>query len=517
MIRKLPPLEEMTLRQLRRVASTYGISHYSRMRKAQLLWVIRSVQQPTSIVPASRRLEPQEEVEAAKFNLGQPDTDRSGSLPVGELASVDEGLSYLPEGYGESRIVLMPRDPLWAYVYWDVPNEQREILRRQGGQSLTLRVYDVTDWRANLMRASSGSIEVPQEFQAYPCDELARDWYLPIPVSDRDYVVEIGYTCGDGRWLGLARSIPIHVPPVYPSEWADEHFVEVQWHDQLENRQIYLLQPPDSLSRSLNPLGSPHPLAAHTTGSGHHLQRPSSHHNGSHSSSTDPYLLLDFNGLGSKLAGVTGDRTPIASYSASYTPSHGSSNGSHSASHGSNPGSNSGSNPGSHGQSSTLNGAAHGSGHGNANGSAHGNTNGSANGSASPSPIPSNRPHSPTRNKVTSPPPIPSLGYPLGQGGEPIPAFGMEMEPEGTAWNLGSGGNGFDSPNLAAPPVVQPQRLHPQWSSDRWVNQAQGLGCGVMVAKEASSAAPGALDWSTLVADCKAMVWSAWEWLCRWG
>jgi len=37
-------MEEMTLRQLRKVASDYGVSRYSRMRKFQLLASIQEVQ-----------------------------------------------------------------------------------------------------------------------------------------------------------------------------------------------------------------------------------------------------------------------------------------------------------------------------------------------------------------------------------------------------------------------------------------------------------------------------------------
>lgn len=40
-------------------------------------------------------------------------------------------------------------------------------------------------------------------------DELAREWYLPISVSDRNYVLDIGYRCFDGRWLILARSASV--------------------------------------------------------------------------------------------------------------------------------------------------------------------------------------------------------------------------------------------------------------------------------------------------------------------
>jgi len=233
MTKERPPLEDMTLRQLRRVASEYGVSRYSRMRKEQLLASIQEIQQRTQGTSISARpLEAQAEVEAAKFDLGQD--DRVG----GSLSAVDEGLNELPAGYGESRIVLMPRDPQWAYTYWDIPNEQKEALRHQGGQQIALRLYDVTN--INLAYQS------PHSIQEYPSDELAREWYLPIPVSDRDYVVDIGYRCADGRWLVLARSAPVRVPPVYPSDWIDDQFITVAWEETLIDKTFLELVPPSA-------------------------------------------------------------------------------------------------------------------------------------------------------------------------------------------------------------------------------------------------------------------------------
>ena len=225
-----PPLNEMTLRQLRRVASECGVSRYSRMRKDQLLASIEEIQRSRLSPTQTRKLEAQEEVEAAKFDVGQSD------LTGGALAAVDEDLTELPEGYGESRVVIMPRDPQWAYTYWDVPNEHKEDLRRQGGQQLALRLYDVTD--------ISGEYQSPHSVQEYPCDELAREWYLPIPVSDRDYMVEIGYRCADGRWLVLARSAPVRVPPVYPSDWIEDQFVTVSWEEELRGQTFLELVSP---------------------------------------------------------------------------------------------------------------------------------------------------------------------------------------------------------------------------------------------------------------------------------
>ncbi len=230
MAKERPPLEEMTLRQLRKVASEYSISRYSRMRKSQLLASIQEVQRTKLSLSPSRSLEAQETVEAAKFELGQE--DRTG----GSLADVDEGLADLPSGYGESRIVLLPRDPQWAYTYWDIPNEHKQELRRQGGQQLALRIYDVSD--INIEYQS------PHSIQEYPADELAREWYIPVPVSDRDYVIDIGYRAADGRWLVLARSTRVHIPPVYPSDWIEDVFVTVNFEEDLRGKTQYELVPP---------------------------------------------------------------------------------------------------------------------------------------------------------------------------------------------------------------------------------------------------------------------------------
>ncbi|MDB9539264.1 DUF4912 domain-containing protein [Anabaenopsis tanganyikae CS-531] len=230
MAKERPPLEEMTLRQLRKVASEYSISRYSRMRKSQLLAAIQEVQHSKVSLNPTRSLEAQETVEAAKFELGQE--DRTG----GSLADVDEGIADLPQGYGESRIVLLPRDPQWAYAYWDIPNEHKAELRQQGGQQLALRIYDVSDVDLDLQR--------PHSIQEYPADELAREWYIPIPVSDRDYVVDIGYRTADGRWLVLARSARVHIPPVYPSDWIEDAFVTVNFEEDLRGKTVYELVPP---------------------------------------------------------------------------------------------------------------------------------------------------------------------------------------------------------------------------------------------------------------------------------
>ncbi|MFZ9738039.1 MAG: DUF4912 domain-containing protein [Prochlorotrichaceae cyanobacterium] len=262
-------LEEMTLRQLRRIASSYRVSRYSRMRKSQLVEAIESIEeQQQGVDIAPRRFEAQEEVGAAKFNLGQASTSEDN------LVLLDESLEDLPDGYGESRIVMMPRDPQWAYVYWDLPNDAREAMRRQGGEILTLRLYDVT----GLEEGSLPELSI----QEHSCDELAREWYLSLPISDRDYQAEIGYRSQGGAWFPLAQSGRVHVPPIYPSEWVEDYFVKVSWEEELVDRSpIHSLQIPVDMPQRIMehwvfhaaaeyPSGSGHQfLSSHAVGSGH--------------------------------------------------------------------------------------------------------------------------------------------------------------------------------------------------------------------------------------------------------
>ncbi|MBN4000984.1 DUF4912 domain-containing protein [Nostoc sp. LPT] len=120
----------------------------------------------------------------------------------------------------ESSIVLTPRTPKWAYVSWYISKAQSEALRQQGGSQLVVRLYDVT--------GIDLSYQSPQLVQQYESEEVARDRFVAIPVSDRDYMVEIGYIAdGDAyggklRWLLIARSANVRV---FSRSYGDFWFV----------------------------------------------------------------------------------------------------------------------------------------------------------------------------------------------------------------------------------------------------------------------------------------------------
>ncbi|MFQ4142645.1 extracellular solute-binding protein [Chlorogloeopsis sp. ULAP02] len=109
-----------------------------------------------------------------------------------------------PTMKGDCRIILVPRNSGDAYAYWEISDEYKEAARQQGGRRLMLRVHDVTNLDIDNQQAHST--------QEYRCDEHDQDKHISIPVSDRDYIAEIGYYTDENRWLRIIRSFHVHVP-----------------------------------------------------------------------------------------------------------------------------------------------------------------------------------------------------------------------------------------------------------------------------------------------------------------
>jgi hypothetical protein len=115
-------------------------------------------------------------------------------------------------------VVFLPRDPQWAYVFWEIAEEDREEAEQEGATQLCLRVADVT--------GLSGGSSHPHTLQELVVDSHATEWYLPVPLSDREYRVELGYRkAGGGGWISLAFSSVARVPALHPSEQILDQFV----------------------------------------------------------------------------------------------------------------------------------------------------------------------------------------------------------------------------------------------------------------------------------------------------
>ena len=100
-------------------------------------------------------------------------------------------------------IVLVPQTAREAVVRWQLTEAQKIDARSQGGIDLALRLYDVTGINPDR--------DALENFYQYDCSELTQELRIEVPVPARDYVVEVGYLDRTGEWIGVARSLAVHI------------------------------------------------------------------------------------------------------------------------------------------------------------------------------------------------------------------------------------------------------------------------------------------------------------------
>ncbi|MFN9693303.1 MAG: DUF4912 domain-containing protein [Synechococcaceae cyanobacterium] len=118
---------------------------------------------------------------------------------------------------GRTQVTFLPRDPQWAYVFWTISSADRQRAADAGAQQLCLRVADVTGLPLGAAH--------PHTLQELVVQANASEWYLPVPLCDREYRVELGYRLGRGGSLPLAVSSVARVPADGPSAVVADAFV----------------------------------------------------------------------------------------------------------------------------------------------------------------------------------------------------------------------------------------------------------------------------------------------------
>ena len=185
-------LGNWTLVQLRELAKRLGLSGYSRMNKSGLLDAVQQAL-PTSAPSMATEPEP------------ASGSERSVAVPAPVAPEVP------------SHITFLPRDPQWAVVFWEISSSDQERATAAGALQLCLRVADVTGLPAGAVH--------PHTLQELVVSAGAREWHLPMPVSDRDYRVELGYRTAGGGWFSLAISSVARMPAQEPASVVADAFL----------------------------------------------------------------------------------------------------------------------------------------------------------------------------------------------------------------------------------------------------------------------------------------------------
>lgn len=119
----------------------------------------------------------------------------------------------LPSGYGDNRLVMMARDPYWAYVYWDLtPTRMRDLSRQARHEAGHPR------W---VLRAYSAPLHPVMEkggFFDVEIDIHSGSYYLNLSRPGARFLVEIGVVDAAGMFHGAAQSNPVIMPMDHPVE-----------------------------------------------------------------------------------------------------------------------------------------------------------------------------------------------------------------------------------------------------------------------------------------------------------
>jgi hypothetical protein len=103
-----------------------------------------------------------------------------------------------------TQVVFLPRDHQWGYCFWSISADDQARAQAAAAGSLCLRLADVT----GLVNPQAQ----PHALREVVVYSDAHEWFIPVPLADRDYRVELGYRLNGGGWLSLATSGVARMP-----------------------------------------------------------------------------------------------------------------------------------------------------------------------------------------------------------------------------------------------------------------------------------------------------------------
>lgn len=131
----------------------------------------------------------------------------------------------LPSNYGDTKAVMLPRDPIWIYVYWEINRETVERIKSKYGQNfdasgLAIRVYDVTGIDFDGANAN--------RFFDISVNPNAMSWYINVGEFNRSWCVDVGYILKNGKFITVARTDSMAMPRHGVSDVTDEQWALLQ-------------------------------------------------------------------------------------------------------------------------------------------------------------------------------------------------------------------------------------------------------------------------------------------------
>ncbi|WP_041691216.1 DUF4912 domain-containing protein [Elusimicrobium minutum] len=132
----------------------------------------------------------------------------------------------LPSGYGKTEAFLLPKDPAWMFLFWEITGSTYDYIKSQNGFDIfdkakqIVRLHDTTDVNFDGFN-SNGYSDVQIAFSS-------NSWYLAVPNPGRCYTADLGLLSLEGKFILIARSNPVTVPSGRISDVIDEKWMVVE-------------------------------------------------------------------------------------------------------------------------------------------------------------------------------------------------------------------------------------------------------------------------------------------------
>ena len=118
----------------------------------------------------------------------------------------------LPSRYGETKAVLLARDPYWIYAYWEITADQQKAAKASLGEE-----YGRSGTVLRVFQSPGPEGGEPLFIYDVEVKSYITSWYLNVHRPDRDYFIEIIQRSPSGRLFLLARSNTVATPRDFAS------------------------------------------------------------------------------------------------------------------------------------------------------------------------------------------------------------------------------------------------------------------------------------------------------------
>ena len=140
--------------------------------------------------------------------------------------SVPQDNADIPSGYGTTESYLLPKDPAWMFLFWEITAATFDYVRGQYGDVLNhsrtiIRLYDITD--VNYFDGTNANChyDMPVVFDV-------KNWYVHAPQSGRSYIADLGFLTPNGQFIMLTRTNVVTLPPGKVSDIIDDQWMCVE-------------------------------------------------------------------------------------------------------------------------------------------------------------------------------------------------------------------------------------------------------------------------------------------------